>query len=84
MSGRKSTEVNGLLSRGKDARKAGNENYLKNISASEKSLRDNQKKITDATMIHTEKSGCSQTPSSCALQLLNFTSKCLWCFLVSW
>lgn len=47
MSGRKSTEVNGLLARGKDARNAGNANYLKNISTAEKSLRSNQKKISE-------------------------------------
>lgn len=47
MSGRKSTEVNGLLARGKDARNAGNANYLKNISTAEKILRTNQKKILE-------------------------------------
>ncbi len=47
MSGRKSTEVNGLLARGKDARNAGNANYLKNISTAEEILRTNQKKISE-------------------------------------
>lgn len=47
MSGRKSTEVNGLLARGKDARNAGNENYLKNISAAENILKANEKKIME-------------------------------------
>ncbi len=47
MSGRKSTEVNGLLARGKDARNAGNANYLKHISTAEKNVKTNQEKITE-------------------------------------
>ncbi len=47
MSGRKSTEVNSLLARGKNARESGNGNYLRNISGSKTILRKNQKKINE-------------------------------------
>lgn len=47
MSGRKSTEVNGLLARGKDARDAGNTSYSHVFHMAEKILRKNESKITE-------------------------------------
>lgn len=45
MSGRKSTEVNGMLARGKNARESGVSNFLGNILNAKRSLLDNQKDI---------------------------------------
>ena len=45
MSGRKSTEVNGMLARGKNARESGVSNFLGNILNSKKKLLENQKDI---------------------------------------
>lgn len=45
MSGRKSTEVNGLLARGKDARNAGKSNYNNKIHTAQAALEKNQEKI---------------------------------------
>jgi len=45
MSGRKSTEVNGMLARGKNARESGVSNFIGNILNAKKKLSDNQKDI---------------------------------------
>ncbi len=45
MSGRKSTEVNGLLARGRLARDAGNANYLNKFRMAEKCFKENQSQI---------------------------------------
>lgn len=47
MSGRKSTEVNGMLARGKNAREAGMGNFLTNLIESKKKLSKNQKEINE-------------------------------------
>ena len=45
MSGRKSTEVNSMLARGKNARESGVGNYLNSLLSSKKKLSENQKSI---------------------------------------
>ncbi len=47
MSGRKSTEVNGLLARGRNARDSVAENYKERMRISEQTLHENQKKLED-------------------------------------
>ncbi len=54
MSGRKSTEVNGLLARGKNARDAGNASYEHTFRAAEEILKKNELKIGE---INTRLSG---------------------------
>lgn len=47
MSGRKSTEVNGLLARGKNARDAGDASYMQTFREAEKILKNNERKIAE-------------------------------------
>lgn len=56
MSGRKSTEVNSMLKRGKDARESGMGNYLSNLNLSKKILESNQPEIEKIyNQIHSQK-----------------------------
>lgn len=61
MSGRKSTEVNGLLARGKNARNAGKANYENKFHQAEKLLKENQTEIERIYKKISESSFCVNT-----------------------